>query len=548
MKKILSLIAMFLIATVIVGCTVVDDSLEIVKTPATTYNVGYDGEVEFELKLDGVEHVVTWSKGKYQVKVGAVPEVDVTSIPEFSITPLDFATPGTKTVTFRYKALSASFEYQVVAEELPTGTGTQNDPYLVYAASDLTKESAKAVMTDSSRTNTVYFKLVNDIDFAGQTLYIDVFNISIDGAKQLGGNYKISNIQKTSLFKDGKNVTLKNIDIVNASADLTIVGVIFSNFTFDNLNILGDSAASSAAYIHTANTKDTDISVIKNSTTRANLVRFDAGSSTGAFVRYVAAGSLEIDNSFNHGHIQALNSMSSGLVGAANTGSVTIKNSGNMGKVTLYIGSEEDYNMMVANLANTQYAGIYTLIGHNKGANNMNSFYGTAKTRVTLTNNQFNATDVKLVKVNEFTFGATIDFSTAGFLTGFTKADLAKTVVTVTNSTAQTHVLNDGVLTKGTSSGNVVVFEEEVTGSDNLSLITEEQVKTIVANPFTSSINAAQTLNGVEVKPANSLGYDIFADGLYRVATTNSVNHLISVIGRNAAGEVIFVSVAMAKF
>ena len=148
-------------------------------------------------------------EGKYQVKVGAVPAVDVTSIPEFSITPLDFATPGTKTVTFRYKALSASFEYQVVAEELPTGTGTQNDPYLVYAASDLTKDTAKAVMTDSSRTNTVYFKLVNDIDFAGLTLYIDVFNISIDGAKQLGGNYKISNIQKTSLFKDGKNVTLK---------------------------------------------------------------------------------------------------------------------------------------------------------------------------------------------------------------------------------------------------------------------------------------------------------------------------------------------------
>ena len=57
-----------------------------------------------------------------------------------------------------------------------------------------------------------------------------------------------------------------------------------------------------------------------------------------------------------------------------------------------------------------------------------------------------------------------------------------------------------------------------------------------------------QTLNGVEVKPANSLGYDIFADGLYRVATIKAANHLISVIGRNAAGEVIFVSVAMAKF
>ena len=68
MKKILSLIAMFLIATVIVGCTVVDESLEIVKTPATTYKVGYNGEVEFELKLDGVEHVVTWSK-KVNIKL-----------------------------------------------------------------------------------------------------------------------------------------------------------------------------------------------------------------------------------------------------------------------------------------------------------------------------------------------------------------------------------------------------------------------------------------------------------------------------------------------
>ena len=165
--------------------------------------------------------------------------------------------------------------------------------------------------------------------------------------------------------------------------------------------------------------------------------------------------------------------MSSGLVGTANAGSVTIKNSGNMGKVTLYIGSEETYNIMVANLANTQYAGIYTLIGLNMGNQGMNSFYGTAKTRVTLTNNQFNATDVKLVKVNEFTFGATIDFSTAGFLTGFTKDDLAKTVVTVTNSSAQSHVLNNGVLNIGTGSGNVVVFQKEVTGSANLSLITE---------------------------------------------------------------------------
>ena len=71
---------------------------------------------------------------------------------------------------------------------LPSGSGTEADPYLIRTAADLQGMATKAVPE-----STTYFKLVNDIDMTGVTEYTPI-NVDFGTAKQgvvIDGNHKV---------------------------------------------------------------------------------------------------------------------------------------------------------------------------------------------------------------------------------------------------------------------------------------------------------------------------------------------------------------------
>ena len=90
-----------------------------------------------------------------------------------------------------------------------TGAGTVGDPYLINTTDDLKQVSLRL---------TSYFKLVNDLNFAGKKAYMlssstSQFNGNFDGNNKTISNYTINGVQYVGLFGYTVGATMKNLNL-----------------------------------------------------------------------------------------------------------------------------------------------------------------------------------------------------------------------------------------------------------------------------------------------------------------------------------------------
>ncbi|MDD3771953.1 MAG: GLUG motif-containing protein [Weeksellaceae bacterium] len=102
-----------------------------------------------------------------------------------------------------------------IKQELPKGTGTIQDPYLIYTVQDL-KNYRDSINLANKRWNYKSFKLVNDLDFANETDWMPIgIPTDFNNMNAFAGNF------------DGNNKEIRNIKIGNETTPLpmTYAGV-----------------------------------------------------------------------------------------------------------------------------------------------------------------------------------------------------------------------------------------------------------------------------------------------------------------------------------
>lgn len=133
--------------------------------------------------------------------------------------------------------------YALPFSKFSGGEGTAENPYLIASAGDL--QQIKAAPS-------AYFKLANDIDCGGMTLYpINEFSGTLDGA-----GHTVSNLQlntqpngKTGIFDYCTDATVKDINFYNATMLLSggyeagLIAATASNTTFENIHVRRLSAS-----------------------------------------------------------------------------------------------------------------------------------------------------------------------------------------------------------------------------------------------------------------------------------------------------------------
>jgi len=549
MKKLFGLLVMLVVGITLVGCFDLGETstLEITKAPSSTYVQNFNGEVNLAFKVDDIEYNVVWKSGDVDsVTVGTTTYDKSKLIADgITISGLDFSTVGTKVLVVRYGSLSAQFEYQVVGTTDVSGTGTASDPYIIYTAQQLIDKNTEGKLKNTSYK---YFKIGADLDFAGKTLYAPVSYISIDGSKSLGGNYKILNLESRSLFENGNNVILKNIDFVDCVTLSTIIGKEFSSVSVENVNILGNSFSQYAGYFYKI--IGDGASSFVNCTTYANLINNNAHGSCGGFIRY-AESDTYFYNCKNYGYIQSMNSMTGGLVGAANTGLVTFNNCANYGEIKIYLPSQEQITDM-ENLKTTK-PGLYTIIGsmYNKPENEMDWVTGKGVSKVEVKSNCItnNYSNVSTLLVANHSLNEVIDLATEVFLENYSLDNVATYKVTVVNTLAQGYYLENGELVSSVNNGSVIVYDSEFAATDlannKLILPTKGDIIAILEKPYITEIDSDLTIGTSTVYSGiQTPGYNMYMNGVYRLASTAlDTTHSVSVIGYTATGEVAYISV-----
>lgn len=102
-----------------------------------------------------------------------------------------------------------------IKQELPKGTGTIQDPYLIYTVQDL-KNYRDSINLANKRWNNKSFKLVNDLDFINETDWMPIgIPTDFDNMNAFAGNF------------DGNNKKIRNIKIGNETTPfpMTYAGV-----------------------------------------------------------------------------------------------------------------------------------------------------------------------------------------------------------------------------------------------------------------------------------------------------------------------------------
>lgn len=144
---------------------------------------------------------------------------------------------------FLVAVVSYSQEYwtNVAAKSFDSGTGTEEDPYIINTPEQLAKLSADLVANDMDYEET-YFRLDSDIDLAGKTWFA-IGNDFVDASQQTvhrefsgvfdGNGHKISNLNGeyglfgyTTLFAEIRNLTIESGTL---SGQNMVGGIVGSN-------------------------------------------------------------------------------------------------------------------------------------------------------------------------------------------------------------------------------------------------------------------------------------------------------------------------------
>lgn len=589
MKRILSFMMLLVAALTLVACTEVEGSLEITQMPPTQFTQGYTGDVTFKFKADNDEYTVTWvgSTKSYTYEIGGknAPEslVEANGV---SVTAMDFSSTGTKTVIIKFDKLTAQFQYEVKPVEVPVGDGTAGNPFRIYTATDLiTKLAAVAPAADqnykTAKGNTVYFKLEADLDFSGkEKLELPVANISVDGSKDLGGNYKISNLRDT-LFGMSYYVSLRNIDIVDAVTKAHIVGTEFFHSSLDNVNILGNSFTSEAAYFD----KMWGVSSISNSKNYATVI--DREGTAAGFIRRVDVKTIKVNemvdgvekvvtkvdldsvvtftNSFNYGTIQTATSKGriGGLVAAAGSGKVVFVNSGNLGKVQMFIPQAE-HGIITAETAVEK--GAYSIIGNYVRLNSKNEVikdesqywvnHADKAKKVQMDDaTKANAAANQVELINTLT--GSINIAESGEITVSGASNDVVSFRVSMYAGGDNHKLENGILKDIDNGGNINIYYDVHTKEQIQSVLSLAMIKEILNNPFISALPADATVSSTDkldngllvhkVLPSNVKGYDAHDRGNNRIANLDDNSVVIQVYGYNTNNELIFATSTTVK-
>ncbi len=249
MKNKLIVTALILVATMCVslmsGCWVDSARIEFVEYPAATYYVGEDVGDFVIRDMD--------TKKEYHY----VGNENLITIENFST-----ATPGSRTAKVTFGDYTIEFAYTVIGNEVgfAGGDGSMANPYQVANVDQFNLMLAKV------NTAKTYYKLVADIDFAGEAVelksnwYIDnganYFNGVVDG-----NNYKVTNLCDIEDYVQGAIVkfhevfgvvgpdfALKNIEFnFAAEGEKAITGLTTTiapsatnaTITFDHVKVTG---------------------------------------------------------------------------------------------------------------------------------------------------------------------------------------------------------------------------------------------------------------------------------------------------------------------
>ena len=217
---------------VLTGCSLSQVlSLTIVDYPATTYEVGTTPDIEFTVAAEmdnGETRELTYNEYSSVLKLSGFSTAEV----------------GTFTATVTYRNVSATFDYEVVAEDnyFAGGVGTESNPYIIN-----TVDQFKNI--NISGYNDKYFKLSSDIEIQAGDLeekgyyteapaFISLFSGALDG-----NGYKITITAATDslafLFGELRNSEIKNVDIYS-NGHVSIFDSAYENVTISDVNRYGE--------------------------------------------------------------------------------------------------------------------------------------------------------------------------------------------------------------------------------------------------------------------------------------------------------------------
>ena len=210
---------------VLTGCSLSQVlSLTIVDYPATTYvRSNTTPDIEFTVAAemdDGETRELTYSRYSSVLKLSGFSTTEV----------------GTFTATVTYRNVSATFDYEVVAEssDFAGGVGTESNPYIINNAEQFAEIQNYAGS---------HFKLGADIDFSempfeGARLFDTMNGGSLDGNGYKLYNFVTSRDTTHTIFYHISNATIKNLDVyANIYAPMALYA---TDTVFENVDCYGE--------------------------------------------------------------------------------------------------------------------------------------------------------------------------------------------------------------------------------------------------------------------------------------------------------------------
>ena len=209
---------------VLTGCSLSQVlSLTIVDYPATTYVQGPTPSIEFTVEAemdDGETRILTYNEYSSILKLSGFSTEKV----------------GTFTATVTYRSVSATFDYEVVAEnsDFAGGVGTESNPYIIINAEQFAEIPNYAGS---------HFKLGADIDFSGMPFKGTQLFRTMNGGSLDGNGYKLYNFVTSgdvgdAIFYHISNATIKNLDVyANIYAPMALYA---TDTVFENVDCYGE--------------------------------------------------------------------------------------------------------------------------------------------------------------------------------------------------------------------------------------------------------------------------------------------------------------------
>lgn len=214
MKNKLIVTALILVATMCVslmsGCWVDSARIKFTEEPAKTY---YVGDSIGDFVLYDMDEKKEYRYSEYQSQI--------------TISGFNTEVPGTFVATITMGDYSLEWSYEVIASdaEFAGGSGTVTDPYLVANYVQFNNMLAKV------NTAKVYYKLANDIDFAGHAVECKSNWYANDGKTYFNGvvngnGYKVMNIRD---IEDGLGKAVKFNEVFGTvGADFALENIEFN--------------------------------------------------------------------------------------------------------------------------------------------------------------------------------------------------------------------------------------------------------------------------------------------------------------------------------